>query len=160
MGGLVNVCFVYIRVTGHLEKTLNINIMKQISILFLFFCVSIYSQVVKVDSSRVNANVRMVENLVKRDSIVKILRCQKENIFNSNILDEKITLIYSEEVFKKKNPRVNLKKQKHYIAAQEDSSKKLWIVIIDFPGELDGLFGYIFSKNDGQLIYYGNHWHG
>jgi hypothetical protein len=133
--------------------------MKLIIIVLVLFSNSIYSQLISADSVNVNGNLEMIENQIKRNKILKHFRCRKEDKFSKNILDENFASTYAQEIFKNQNPRISLEKTKHSVAVREDSTKKLWIVMIIFPNAMDGLFAYIFSKNDGELIFYGNHWH-
>ncbi|HBI02131.1 MAG TPA: hypothetical protein PLL09_02270 [Flavobacterium sp.] len=133
--------------------------MKQI-ILFLVFCNSIYAQRVELNSITIDSHLKMIEKNLNRDEIVKSFKCKDEFIFSKDILDEELASLYGQEIFKKQNSRVNLEKVEHSVAVRENKSKELWVVMIIFPNAMDGFFAYIFKKNNGKLIFYGNHWRG
>jgi hypothetical protein len=134
--------------------------MKPISIILLLLSFPIYSQQITLDSATVDSNIKAIKyDLVKR-KILKNFTCERPNVIKGNLIDEKFALAYALEAYKKIYSFEDLEKQEYGIAVREDDSKKFWIVMILFPNALDGVFGFIISKNDGQLIYFENHWKG
>lgn len=133
--------------------------MKSTLVILLLLCsFTIYSQEISLDSTTVNWCLRSIESRLKRERIIERFTCERLNKIETNILDEKFAATYAVEAFKKLYPYDSLEKHKHGITVREDNSKKLWVVVIYFPEAMDGMFAFIYSKNDGQLIYYGNHW--
>ena len=129
--------------------------MKFIALTFCLISFSLSGQTKQIDSSQINTYVILAERSMKARDLLATL--EKENYFDKDILDEKLALIYAQEIFKKQNSRIDFEKNKYSIAVEEDSSKKLWISMFYLEGWMDGFFIYVFVKNDGQLLFFSNH---